>query len=263
MGSACCVAAKDQTLPNRTGGESLCWNGIYSPSLNFRPDNRGRVAGEIESPCCNTSHGHGASRNVSMELKCSLSSERGDLSDGGSTLENSVTPISQKSHVHDSLITNLMTPSSDQSMASNCSMAVKNLAESPEIADSSASKLSLSVPSFFSTPTTDPFPNHTYYHLPNSAPSRWARHSPGHPLLRQISDSRIIGLKSPNNSISEGRPSFVLSTGSNDITTGSQGGSSDGWSMRTFSELVASSQRERWSFDNEYLGSGPSQDKWM
>ncbi|GMP81444.1 hypothetical protein CsSME_00036152 [Camellia sinensis var. sinensis] len=37
---------------------------------------------------------------------------------------------------------------------------------------------------------------------------------------------------------------------------GSQGASSDGWSMRTFSELVASSQRERWSFDSEFLGSG-------
>lgn len=39
------------------------------------------------------------------------------------------------------------------------------------------------------------------------------------------------------------------------MTAGSQGGSSDGWSMRTFSELVASSQRERWSFDSEFLGS--------
>lgn len=75
--------------------------------------------------------------------------------------------------------------------------------------------------------------------------------------VRQISDSRILGLKSPNNySLSEGRSSFVLSTCSHDLAMGSHGGSSDGWSMRTFSELVASSQRERWSFDSEHFGYG-------
>ncbi|OIW15604.1 hypothetical protein TanjilG_08180 [Lupinus angustifolius] len=55
-------------------------------------------------------------------------------------------------------------------------------------------------------------------------PSRWAHRSPGCPL--------------------------------NEISPGSQCGSSDGWSMRTFSELVASSQKERWSFDSEHFGSG-------
>lgn len=48
----------------------------------------------------------------------------------------------------------------------------------------------------------------------------------------------------------------MLSTCSNDMIAGSQCGSSDGWSMRTFSELVASSQKERWSFDSEHFGSG-------
>ncbi|GFS46461.1 RING/U-box superfamily protein [Actinidia rufa] len=37
------------------------------------------------------------------------------------------------------------------------------------------------------------------------------------------------------------------------MMVGSHGGSSDGWSMRTFSELVASSQRERCSFDTRDL----------
>lgn len=55
--------------------------------------------------------------------------------------------------------------------------------------------------------------------------------------------------------VAEVTPSFVLSNCSNDMMVGSQGGSSDGWSMRTFTELVASSQRERWSFDSDYLGS--------
>lgn len=128
--------------------------------------------------------------------------------------------------------------------------------ESPEIAESSVPNRLFSIPSVFSTPTTDLLSNHNYRNLPNSASSRWPHRSPGHPLLRQISDSRILGLKSPDNSISEGRPSFVLSTCSNDMATGSQCGSSDGWSMRTFSELVASSQKECWSFDSEYLGLG-------
>uniref|UniRef100_A0A0R0K2Z3 RING-type domain-containing protein n=3 Tax=Glycine subgen. Soja TaxID=1462606 RepID=A0A0R0K2Z3_SOYBN len=254
MGSACCVAAKDHTIPStsRTGGESLNRNAVCSPSWSFRWDSWGRVAGEIEDPSFHTSRR--VSRNVSMELKGSLSSERGNLSDWGSTLDNSVTPLSLKSPVREHLVTSQMTPSSDLSMSSNCSAVVKNLIESPEIAESSIPNRS--VPSVFSIPTTDPMTNHNYHNLPNSTPSRWAHCSPGHPLLTQISDSRILGLKSPDNSISEGRPSFVLSNCSNDMATGSQCGSSDGWSMRTFSEMVAPSQKERWSFDSEYSGSG-------
>ncbi|XVE69824.1 hypothetical protein DITRI_Ditri10aG0022700 [Diplodiscus trichospermus] len=142
----------------------------------------------------------------------------------------------------------------DISSASNYSIEVKNLSESPDTVDSSAPKLSFCIPS---PPITNTLPNHAHLLPPNSTPSRRARRSPGRRLLRQVSDSRILGLKSPNSySMSEGRSSFVLSMCSNDLTAGSHGGSSDGWSMRTFSELVASSQRERWSFDSEQLGFG-------
>ncbi|WRX30462.1 hypothetical protein QQP08_022949 [Theobroma cacao] len=248
MGSACCVAAKERTLPNRTRSETLHTNVTCSPSWSFRWDNRRRVAGETEDPSYQVSNG--ASRNISMEIKGTLGSDRGNLSDQGSVLEieNYGTPTSQKSPVH---------APSDVSRASNYSIEVKNLAESPDIVDSSAPKLSFSIPSSFSPPITDTLSSHAHLLPPNSTPSRRARRSPGHRLLRQVSDSRILGLKSPNNySMSEGRSSFVLSTCSNDLTAGSHGGSSDGWSMRTFSELVASSQRERWSFDSEHLGSG-------
>lgn len=251
MGSVCCVAAKDQTLPNRTGSESFHRNPVCSPSLSFQWDRWGRVASEIDDLSFRASRR--VSRSASMEFKGSLSSDRGNLSDVGSTLENSVTPMSQKSPIHEQLGANRMTLSSDLSMSSNCSTVAKNLTESPEIAESSVPNISLSIPSSFSTPTTR---NLNRHNLPSSTPSRWAHRSPGHPLLRQISDSRILGLKSPDNSISEGRPSFVLSTCSNDMIAGSQCGSSDGWSMRTFSELVASSQKERWSFDSEHFGSG-------
>jgi len=111
MGSACCVAAaKDPNLPNRTGGETVRRDVVCSPSWSFQWDSRERVAGEIENPSYHTSHVD--SRNVSMELKGSLSSERGNLSDGGSIMENSVTPISLKSPVDEALVANLMTPSS-------------------------------------------------------------------------------------------------------------------------------------------------------
>ncbi|GMP81443.1 hypothetical protein CsSME_00036152 [Camellia sinensis var. sinensis] len=144
-------------------------------------------------------------------------------------------------------------------LAGNDNTKVQSSTESPEIIDSSAPKISLSVPSSSSLSTSAA--NHLSsqaHSLPsNSTQSRRAHQSPGHQLLRQVSDSRIVGLKSPNsNLVSEGGPSFVPSNCSNDLMLGSQGASSDGWSMRTFSELVASSQRERWSFDSEFLGSG-------
>ncbi|XVE94652.1 hypothetical protein REPUB_Repub02eG0027200 [Reevesia pubescens] len=256
MGSACCVAARDRTLPNRTGGETLCRNVTCSPSWSFRRDNRRRVAGEIEEPSYHVSNG--ASRDVSMEIKRTLGSDRGNLSDQGSPLEieNYGTPASLKSPVHDGMGGDMMTPPSDISRSSNYSIEVKNLGESPDVVDSSTPKLSFCIPSSFSPPIIDTLSSHAHLLPPNATPSRCAHRSPGHRLLRQVSDSRILGLKSPNNySISEGRSSFVLSTCSNDLTAGSHGGSSDGWSMRTFSELVASSQRERWSFDSEHLSS--------
>ncbi|XP_065042833.1 uncharacterized protein LOC135582597 isoform X2 [Musa acuminata AAA Group] len=91
--------------------------------------------------------------------------------------------------------------------------------------------------------------------------SRKACRSPGYQLCRQISDSRIPSLQSRNeNSSPEGRKSFVLSFCSNDLSTGgSHGGSSDGWSMCSFSELVASSNRERLSFDSDNLNFFSSQ----
>ncbi|KAF8068546.1 hypothetical protein N665_1145s0014 [Sinapis alba] len=93
---------------------------------------------------------------------------------------------------------------------------------------------------------------HTRLLPPKSTPSRRARRSPGHQLFRQVSDSQVLGLKSStNNHSSDSEGSF-----SNDLATGSHNTFSEGgWSLNTFSELVAYSQRERWSFDSEHLGS--------
>lgn len=107
MGSACCVAARERTHPNGTRGENLRRNVVYSPSWSFQWDNRGRVAGEIETPSYQVSNG--ISRNASMELKGPLGSERGNFSDMGSPLENLGSPISQKSTVHGGTVPHLMT----------------------------------------------------------------------------------------------------------------------------------------------------------
>ncbi|KAJ6306424.1 hypothetical protein OIU78_021691 [Salix suchowensis] len=225
------------------------------PTLSFRWDNRRRVAGEIEDSSYQMSLG--VSRDASVEMKGTLGSDRGNLSDVSSPLESFGAPISLKSPVHEGMGVNLMTQPSDLSMETNYPVEVKSLTESPDIAGLPLPKIAYSVQSSFSTPTADPLPTRGHPLPPNSTPSRRACRSPGHRLLRQISDSRILGLKSPNNySLSEGRSSFVLSTCSHDLAMGSHGGSSDGWSMRTFSELVASSQRGRWSFDSEHFGAG-------
>ncbi|KAE8715538.1 protein TIC 20-I [Hibiscus syriacus] len=256
MGSACCVAARDRIIPNRTGRETLNRNVRCSPSWSFCRDNRRRVAGEIYEPSYQVSNG--TSRNVSMEIKGTLGSDRSNLSDQGSLheIEAYGTPASQKSPVREEMGENMTTHPSDISRASNYSVDVKNLAESPNIIDSSTPKLSFCIPSSFSSPITDTSSSHAHLLPPNSTPSQRACHSPGQQLLRQVSDSRILGLKSPNNySMSEARSSFVLSSCSNGLTARSHGGSSDGWSVCTFSEVVASSQRERWSFDSEHLSS--------
>ncbi|KAL1210140.1 hypothetical protein V5N11_029564 [Cardamine amara subsp. amara] len=258
MGSVCCVAVKDRKVPpSGSSGAALNRNSTCSPQWSFRRDNRRRVADEIEgSPYYSSFVG---SRGFSMD-KMSLGSERGTLSEGGSPLVRHLgTPVSQKSAATPEMSTNSMVPpSSDSSLASHDLIEVKNLIDSPGIAPSPLSKPLFSTPSLPNS-VSDLSSTHTRLLPPKSTPSRRARRSPGHQLFRQVSDSQILGLKSPNNnySISEGRSSFVLSTCSNDFANGSHYASSEGgWSMNTFSELVAYSQRERWSFDSEHLGSG-------
>ncbi|AEE35715.1 putative transcription factor interactor and regulator C2H2 family [Arabidopsis thaliana] len=258
MGSVCCVAVKDRKVPPSGGpaSSSVHRNSACSPQWSFRRDNRRRVADEIEgSPYYSP---YVASRGISMD-KMSLGSERGTLSEGGTPPDGHLgTPASQKSATPEMSTNSMVPPSSGSSLASSDLIEVKNLVDSPGIVPSAQSKPLFSTPSL-PNPVSDLSSAHTRLLPPKSTPSRRARRSPGHQLFRQVSDSQILGLKSPinNYSISEGRSSFVLSTCSNDFATGSQYASSEGgWSMNTFSELVAYSQRDRWSFDSEHLGSG-------
>ncbi|CAL5384882.1 unnamed protein product [Camellia sinensis] len=259
MGSACCVARKDRTLMIETNEDTLQKNMISSPSWSFQWDTQRRVAGQSENTSCEPSHGTSTNSSMEMELNGALVINGSNFSGQGSPLRNFVTPTSQKSPLHEGPSANLMTPLVDITLASNENAKVQTSIQALEIVDSSAPRVSLSVPSSssFTMPTADPSSSQTCSLPANSTQARRAHHSPRHQLLRQLSDSRILGLKSPNSYLpSEGRLSFLLSTCSDELTIGSQGGSSDGWSTRTFSELVASFQRERCSFDSDFLGSG-------
>lgn len=264
----CCVAARERAT---NGGARRHRNIRYSPQYSF---SWARGVGD-SSPNHLSSTANCVSADFEIKDQIDVESEREDttnnnnISDGGggggSPLQNFRRPTWQKSGVLDGAIGNSTTPASDLSMGSSFSTEVKDsvelsaIAETSAVAGPSTSQLSFSTPSTSTMSmhrVSDPSISQSYLVHGDSTPSRWTHRSPGHQLLRGISDSRILGLKSPNNnSVSEGRQSFVLSTCSNDLTLGSQGGSSDGWSMRTFSELVASSQRDRWSFDSETLDS--------
>lgn len=101
MGSACCVPARDRTVPNRTGSgtgtETSCRNITCSPTLSFHCDRQRCLAGEIDDSPYHVSNG--ASTNTSREIEGLEGSERDNFSDGRN-LENFRMPISCKSLVH-------------------------------------------------------------------------------------------------------------------------------------------------------------------
>ncbi|XP_072999185.1 uncharacterized protein [Typha latifolia] len=259
MGASCCVAARDKPLPTQFE-VSTYRNVRHSPSWSFRWDNRTHIEDIMDNRAHFSQH---SSVSVGSEIRSGAATETEGLSDEGSPSGASLMVQWHKSHSKTATFGNFKAgaPSRDLSMKSSSSPEVKDCTRSLGMG-SSASDLKPPI-SFPSTPSSSGFRADPSSSRSRSLPSdpaslRKARRSPGYQLTRQISDSRIPSLKSLNeNSSPEGRQSFVLSACSNDLSAGgSYGGSSDGWSMRTFSELVASSQRERWSFESENLSSG-------
>ncbi|XVF01064.1 hypothetical protein REPUB_Repub04eG0055500 [Reevesia pubescens] len=246
MGAACCVAARDKTIVNGSGSEVLHRNIRYSPTWSFRWDNRGRVAGEDTSISWFSDT---ISRNDGSEIKY----ESACASEDGSPAESFQSRTWQKSPTSEGTAGQVRTPASDQSISRNISVDV-NLEQVKESVESSAasypspSKLSLSLPSASSL-ATSPLSSQNHAHPTSSTTTKWPLRSPAHHLLRQVSDNRLMGLKSPNR-YSVGEERVVMPSWSNESTGGSRG-SSDGWSMHAFSELMATSRKERWSFDNE------------
>ncbi|XVE49006.1 hypothetical protein DITRI_Ditri01bG0047200 [Diplodiscus trichospermus] len=248
MGAACCVAARDKTIVNGSGSEVLHRNIRYSPTWNFHWDNRGRVAGEDTSISWFSDV---ISQNDGSEIKC----ESACASEYGSPSESFQSRMWQKSPTSEGSAVQVKTPASDQSISRNISddanlEQVKESVESPPALYPSPSKLSPSLPSASSLATSS---TQGHVHPISATTTRWPLRSPRHELLRQVSDNRILGLKSPNR-YSVGEERLVMPSWSNESTGGSRGGSSDGLSMNAFSELMATSRKERWSFDNDTWG---------
>ncbi|KAK7283906.1 hypothetical protein RIF29_13655 [Crotalaria pallida] len=249
MGAACCVAAKDKTAQGGSTGEILHRNVRCSPTWSFRWDHRGRVAGEDASI---TWLSDGISRNDGSEMK----NESSYVSEDGSPLQSDQRNRCQKYPISEGSAGHGINSTSDQSISTNVSLdvnveQVKGLEESSAVSCPSPPKLSCSLPSMSLSPSPLPPLNH----LPTSSstPLRYPSRSPGHQLLRQVSDSRIPGFKSSSSFyVPEEKP--VFPSWSNESGARSRGGSSDGWSVPGFSELMGTSHRETWSFDSESFG---------
>ncbi|KAK1414440.1 hypothetical protein QVD17_30184 [Tagetes erecta] len=244
MGSACCVAARDRTITNGSSRSGMPRTIRYSPSWSVSWDNRRRVAGE-EASINWVSDDYGT--NDRLDDKSQTTAGTAYASEEGSPLESIRNLTWQKSSPSEGS----MVPQSDQSTSQNTS-EVKGSSEtqltlepSPMMMSSSTHSVSSFSSSHLSSPQT--------HFLPTS--SKCQNHSPGHHMRRQVSDSRIPAMKSPSLSISEESSSIMLSGWSNESTHGSHVGSSDGWSVHAFNELMATSHRhkERWSFDSESL----------
>lgn len=248
MGSACCVAARDRTITDQSVSDVMPRNDRYSPSWSFRWDNRGRVAGEESSMNC---FSDGAGMNDRLrDNKSHTNVETAYATEEGSPLDSSRSLTWQKS-----------SPSEENGVPQSDPLNSKNL---PEGKESNRTPVALELsPTKISTPThsvssflASPLSSSQGHLLPLTSltPSRWPRRSPGHHLLRQVSDSRVRGIMSPNISISEEGSPFMHPGWSNKSNRGSHGGSSDGWSMSAFPELVTTSNRDRrWSFDSDSL----------
>ncbi|KAI7729882.1 hypothetical protein M8C21_010022 [Ambrosia artemisiifolia] len=254
MGSACCVAARDRTITNGSNSDVIPRNIRYSPSWSVRWENRRRVAGEEASI---NWFSDGVVTNDRLDNKSQTTVGTAYASEEGSPLESFRNMTWQKSSPSEGFTV----PQSDQSV-SQITSEVKDPNETQLASEQSPTMISSthSVSSFSPSPLSSSQP----HFLP---PSRWHGRSPGHHLLRQVSDSRIPAMKSPNLSISEeGGSPFMLPGWSNESNRGSHGGSSDSWSVPAFNELMATShsRRERWSFDSSRtsgrVSSSPSVD---
>ncbi|KAK9164234.1 hypothetical protein Syun_005136 [Stephania yunnanensis] len=227
MGSACCVAVRHRTVQNGTGNEAFHRAIRYSPSWSHRWDNRGRVASDDDRTTAGICRSSGSVTKIGRDIEFSC------ISDGGNPVENFQTPTPQVSP-------------SDLSKGKHFHAEVKNLVESPAAVYSSVGSTTLVSKVDTLSSQSHPLPD-------VSTPSKHVYNSPAHPHFRKISDERIPELASPSTSIYPGRRSYPTLSFSNESGLSSRGGSSDIWSMLAFSELVSSSQRDRWSFDSKAL----------
>ncbi|KAK8939369.1 hypothetical protein KSP40_PGU009786 [Platanthera guangdongensis] len=256
MGANCCVAAKDKPLPIMNGHEVSTYRNIrYSPSWSFRWHSRTHIEDLVENLPHFSPHNSG---NATFEGKSVADTETDGLSDGESLPKD--LPSSQWRKDGNSFIcgssdnsefvaaviisshTNYQEIELKKSEIQNTTSKILYGGISTEGAEDAWSEFWASL-----VPVPPLSPSAMVDDCPSSSRTKPC-HSPDYRLRRQISDSRILKSLNEYSSPERDRHSFMLS---NDLSAGgSHGGSSDGWSMRMFSELVASSQRERWSFES-------------
>ncbi|KAJ6346044.1 hypothetical protein OIU78_008646 [Salix suchowensis] len=255
MGGACCVTARDKNIVSGPGGDILHRNIRHSPSWSFRWDNRGRVAGEDTSISWFSG---GISRNYGPDIKYESSYASEDGSPTESFQRQEIKPFQFLIAIGDDDEESIQF--GDGTLLINPSRGISQWTrawnrwestESTAVLNLSPAKFSFSLPST-SSMSTSPLPSPSHFHPASSTP-RWFQHSPKHQLLKPVSDAPIPGMKTSKSiPVSEERP--PIPSWSNGSTQGCHGESSDGWSMHAFSELMATSNRERWSCDNECLG---------
>lgn len=250
MGANCCVAARSKPLSTRSEAEiSLSRNVIFSPSWSFRRHSRTYTEDSYESvvsfPLGNNRIAGPEIKNVHVDIE--------GQSDGDSPLSSFQAPSWHKSPIIGRAAGRNKDNEDDLHFGRSSTIQENDVATSSTISSIPVPKASIPAPSV-SCYDVDTSSSPTCSQPSGPIPSKKPRRSFGYRLYRQISDSRILKPRKDNN-MTERRKSFVLSACSNELSTkGSHGESSDGWSMRMFSELV-SSQRDRWSFDSENLSS--------
>ncbi|CAO2203107.1 unnamed protein product [Urochloa humidicola] len=258
MGANCCIAAKERAQPCMAPIEVSTYRVRHSPSWSFRWDNRTHIEDIMENTMVFSNQSSG---NIQSEVKSSFiaPTEGHNCGDSHSDVFRKVKGQKSDKKMDISKLSKV-DPRADQSTAN----------DSPPEAESCKSPGIVTVASNIKTPksqTTTPVlkvdserPSSSMsrsIHMDRNS-TRKSLQSPSRQLYREISDANIPSLKpvSENRSAERRLSSSMLSTCSNDMFAGqSQGEISDGWSTHAPSELVAISQGDRWSVDNELFGS--------
>ncbi|CAA6665592.1 unnamed protein product [Spirodela intermedia] len=259
MGANCCVASRHHDLARRRDRQISTHTSVRrSPLWNFQWNSRTHIE-DTEGNLARISHGN--NRSVEFETKSNVAMESHGLSEANDSFsspnwqESATNPGTTVNSDGSKTASNLLLPTMDLPVGGSSWSEGKP----PMKSSSTKSQRHSKYPPPTTTPSWSTFKGESSSSRSSSLPvertfSLKPQQSPGYnSFSRQISDSHLAVWRSRNEDHSPGGSlSFFLP----DLPAGdSHGGSSDAWSTRLFSELVASSQRERWSFDSESVNS--------
>ncbi|CAO2180384.1 unnamed protein product [Urochloa humidicola] len=256
MGANCCIAAKERAQPCMAPIEVSTYRVRHSPSWSFRWDNRTHIEDIMENT---TVFSNQSSGTIQPEVKSSFIAPT-EGHNSGDSRSDVYRRAKQKSEKKMDTSKLSKVDHRDQSTANDSLPGARRAkyCKSPgivTIASNTKTSKSPSTPA----PVLKEDSEHPSSSMSNSIrmdpnSTRKALQSPDRQLYRQISDVNIPSLKpvSEDRSAEIRLSSSMLPTRNNNMFAAqSQGETSDGWSTRTPSELVAISQGDRWSIDNE------------